>query len=90
MCVGTCAVMRSGPLFIYIILLSKSPPPLPQAVPQEVTCSLPVSTGCYGVAADDIAEEWSCDRCTEGSFTAVGDQSDHDTVMEEWMYIQYV
>lgn len=31
----------------------------------------PPLIGCYGVAADDVREQWSCDRCTEGSFTAV-------------------
>ncbi|XP_034543570.1 lysine-specific demethylase 4C isoform X2 [Notolabrus celidotus] len=33
-------------------------------------CSLQVHASCYGVAADDISEQWSCDRCTEGNFTA--------------------
>ncbi|XP_075318875.1 lysine-specific demethylase 4C-like isoform X7 [Odontesthes bonariensis] len=33
-------------------------------------CCLQVHASCYGVAADDISEQWSCDRCTEGSFTA--------------------
>lgn len=23
------------------------------------------------MSADDVSEQWSCDRCTEGSFTAV-------------------
>lgn len=30
-----------------------------------------LTLGCYGVSADDISEQWSCDRCTEGNFTAV-------------------
>ncbi|XP_068448176.1 lysine-specific demethylase 4C isoform X3 [Clinocottus analis] len=33
-------------------------------------CCLQVHASCYGVAADDVSEQWSCDRCTEGSFTA--------------------
>ncbi|XP_037327365.2 lysine-specific demethylase 4C isoform X1 [Pungitius pungitius] len=33
-------------------------------------CCLQVHASCYGVAADDLSEQWSCDRCTEGSFTA--------------------
>uniref|UniRef100_A0A8D3DUI6 Lysine-specific demethylase 4B n=1 Tax=Scophthalmus maximus TaxID=52904 RepID=A0A8D3DUI6_SCOMX len=33
-------------------------------------CCLQVHASCYGVAADDISKQWSCDRCTEGSFTA--------------------
>uniref|UniRef100_A0A8C6PKN8 [histone H3]-trimethyl-L-lysine(9) demethylase n=1 Tax=Nothobranchius furzeri TaxID=105023 RepID=A0A8C6PKN8_NOTFU len=32
-------------------------------------CCLQVHASCYGVAADDISEQWSCDRCLEGSFT---------------------
>ncbi|XP_041838666.1 lysine-specific demethylase 4C isoform X2 [Melanotaenia boesemani] len=33
-------------------------------------CCLQVHASCYGVAADDISEQWSCDRCTEGGFAA--------------------
>ncbi|KAM8878455.1 lysine-specific demethylase 4C isoform 2-T2 [Spinachia spinachia] len=33
-------------------------------------CCLQVHASCYGVAADELSEQWSCDRCTEGSFTA--------------------
>ncbi|XP_013884074.1 lysine-specific demethylase 4C isoform X2 [Austrofundulus limnaeus] len=33
-------------------------------------CCLQVHASCYGVAADDISEQWSCDRCSERSFTA--------------------
>uniref|UniRef100_A0A673A3Q4 Lysine-specific demethylase 4B n=1 Tax=Sphaeramia orbicularis TaxID=375764 RepID=A0A673A3Q4_9TELE len=33
-------------------------------------CCLQVHASCYGVAADDVSEQWSCDRCTGGSFTA--------------------
>ncbi|XP_071360351.1 lysine-specific demethylase 4C isoform X4 [Trachinotus anak] len=33
-------------------------------------CCLQVHASCYGVAADDVSEQWSCDRCTEGSLTA--------------------
>uniref|UniRef100_A0A3Q0QPJ8 Lysine-specific demethylase 4B n=1 Tax=Amphilophus citrinellus TaxID=61819 RepID=A0A3Q0QPJ8_AMPCI len=33
-------------------------------------CCLQVHASCYGVAADDISERWSCDRCMEESFTA--------------------
>ncbi|XP_034748453.1 lysine-specific demethylase 4C isoform X10 [Etheostoma cragini] len=33
-------------------------------------CCLQVHASCYGVATDDVSEQWSCDRCTEGSFTA--------------------
>ncbi|XP_067434651.1 lysine-specific demethylase 4C isoform X1 [Thunnus thynnus] len=33
-------------------------------------CCLQVHASCYGVPADDVSEQWSCDRCTEGSFTA--------------------
>ncbi|XP_028264177.1 lysine-specific demethylase 4C isoform X3 [Parambassis ranga] len=33
-------------------------------------CCLQVHASCYGVAADDISDQWSCDRCMEGSFTA--------------------
>uniref|UniRef100_A0A673A3T2 Lysine-specific demethylase 4B n=1 Tax=Sphaeramia orbicularis TaxID=375764 RepID=A0A673A3T2_9TELE len=32
-------------------------------------CCLQVHASCYGVAADDVSEQWSCDRCTGGSFT---------------------
>uniref|UniRef100_A0AAX7SI37 Lysine-specific demethylase 4B n=1 Tax=Astatotilapia calliptera TaxID=8154 RepID=A0AAX7SI37_ASTCA len=34
------------------------------------SCCLQVHASCYGVSADDISEQWSCDRCTEGNFTA--------------------
>uniref|UniRef100_A0A669DPU0 [histone H3]-trimethyl-L-lysine(9) demethylase n=1 Tax=Oreochromis niloticus TaxID=8128 RepID=A0A669DPU0_ORENI len=34
------------------------------------SCCLQVHASCYGVAADDISEQWSCDRCTEGNLTA--------------------
>ncbi|XP_033985768.1 lysine-specific demethylase 4C isoform X6 [Trematomus bernacchii] len=33
-------------------------------------CCLQVHASCYGVAEGDVGEQWSCDRCTEGSFTA--------------------
>ncbi|XP_029908128.1 lysine-specific demethylase 4C isoform X3 [Myripristis murdjan] len=33
-------------------------------------CCLQVHSSCYGVAADDVSEQWSCDRCMEGNFTA--------------------
>nr|XP_020452630.1 lysine-specific demethylase 4C-like [Monopterus albus] len=33
-------------------------------------CCLQVHASCYGVAADDVREQWSCDRCTEGSLAA--------------------
>ncbi|XP_040002605.1 lysine-specific demethylase 4C isoform X2 [Xiphias gladius] len=33
-------------------------------------CCLQVHASCYGVAVDDVSEQWSCDRCTDGSFTA--------------------
>ncbi|XP_076001551.1 lysine-specific demethylase 4C-like [Genypterus blacodes] len=33
-------------------------------------CCLQVHASCYGVAADDVGEQWSCDRCLEGSLTA--------------------
>ncbi|KAM6972419.1 lysine-specific demethylase 4C [Aplochiton taeniatus] len=33
-------------------------------------CCLQVHASCYGVATEDVGEEWSCDRCTDGSFTA--------------------
>ncbi|KAM9363864.1 lysine-specific demethylase 4C [Symphorus nematophorus] len=33
-------------------------------------CCLQVHASCYGVAANDVSELWSCDRCTEGSFAA--------------------
>ncbi|XP_030583877.1 lysine-specific demethylase 4C isoform X4 [Archocentrus centrarchus] len=33
-------------------------------------CCLQVHASCYGVAADDISERWTCDRCMEESFTA--------------------
>ncbi|XP_040042313.2 lysine-specific demethylase 4C isoform X9 [Gasterosteus aculeatus] len=33
-------------------------------------CCLQVHASCYGVAAADLSEQWSCDRCAEGSFTA--------------------
>ncbi|KAF7662413.1 hypothetical protein LDENG_00236890 [Lucifuga dentata] len=33
-------------------------------------CCLQVHASCYGVAADDVSEQWSCDRCLDGSFTA--------------------
>ncbi|XP_047220872.1 lysine-specific demethylase 4C isoform X2 [Girardinichthys multiradiatus] len=34
------------------------------------SCCLQVHASCYGVAAEDISQQWSCDRCSEGSFTA--------------------
>ncbi|XP_026216410.1 lysine-specific demethylase 4C isoform X2 [Anabas testudineus] len=34
------------------------------------SCCLQVHASCYGVAAGDVSEQWSCDRCTEESFTA--------------------
>ncbi|XP_061572025.1 lysine-specific demethylase 4C isoform X2 [Cololabis saira] len=34
------------------------------------SCCLQVHASCYGVAAEDIGEQWLCDRCTEGSFAA--------------------
>ncbi|XP_036069068.1 lysine-specific demethylase 4C isoform X3 [Oryzias melastigma] len=34
------------------------------------SCCLQVHASCYGVAADAIHEQWLCDRCTQGSFTA--------------------
>lgn len=33
-------------------------------------CCLQVHASCYGVAPEDISEQWSCDRCTEESVTA--------------------
>ncbi|XP_061684620.1 lysine-specific demethylase 4C isoform X2 [Syngnathoides biaculeatus] len=33
-------------------------------------CCLQVHASCYGVAADDASDLWSCDRCAEGVFTA--------------------
>ncbi|XP_057699787.1 lysine-specific demethylase 4C isoform X2 [Corythoichthys intestinalis] len=33
-------------------------------------CCLQVHASCYGVAADEASEQWSCDRCAEGVFTA--------------------
>ncbi|XP_054634160.1 lysine-specific demethylase 4C isoform X3 [Dunckerocampus dactyliophorus] len=33
-------------------------------------CCLQVHASCYGVAADDASEQWSCDRCAEGISTA--------------------
>ncbi|XP_023189454.1 lysine-specific demethylase 4C-like isoform X1 [Xiphophorus maculatus] len=32
------------------------------------SCCLQVHASCYGVAAEDISEQWSCDRCSEGGF----------------------
>uniref|UniRef100_A0A7N6B7V6 Lysine-specific demethylase 4B n=1 Tax=Anabas testudineus TaxID=64144 RepID=A0A7N6B7V6_ANATE len=29
------------------------------------SCCLQVHASCYGVAAGDVSEQWSCDRCTE-------------------------
>ncbi|XP_044045844.1 lysine-specific demethylase 4C isoform X6 [Siniperca chuatsi] len=34
------------------------------------SCCLQVHASCYGVSADDVSEQWSCDRCSEGTFTA--------------------
>ncbi|KAM4751440.1 lysine-specific demethylase 4C isoform 2-T2 [Anableps anableps] len=34
------------------------------------SCCLQVHASCYGVAAEDISERWSCDRCSEGGFAA--------------------
>ncbi|XP_014899333.1 lysine-specific demethylase 4C isoform X2 [Poecilia latipinna] len=34
------------------------------------SCCLQVHASCYGVAAEDISEQWSCDRCSEGGFAA--------------------
>uniref|UniRef100_A0A674PNZ9 Lysine-specific demethylase 4B n=1 Tax=Takifugu rubripes TaxID=31033 RepID=A0A674PNZ9_TAKRU len=33
-------------------------------------CCLQVHASCYGVAANDVGKQWSCDRCREGVFTA--------------------
>ncbi|XP_077426174.1 lysine-specific demethylase 4C isoform X2 [Vanacampus margaritifer] len=33
-------------------------------------CCLQVHASCYGVPADDSSDQWSCDRCAEGIFTA--------------------
>nr|XP_057941632.1 lysine-specific demethylase 4C isoform X2 [Doryrhamphus excisus] len=33
-------------------------------------CCLQVHASCYGVAADDASDQWSCDRCAEGISTA--------------------
>uniref|UniRef100_H3CEP1 [histone H3]-trimethyl-L-lysine(9) demethylase n=1 Tax=Tetraodon nigroviridis TaxID=99883 RepID=H3CEP1_TETNG len=33
-------------------------------------CCLQVHASCYGVAANDVSKQWSCDRCREGFFTA--------------------
>uniref|UniRef100_A0A3Q2Y3X7 Lysine-specific demethylase 4B n=1 Tax=Hippocampus comes TaxID=109280 RepID=A0A3Q2Y3X7_HIPCM len=33
-------------------------------------CCLQVHASCYGVAVDDASDQWSCDRCAEGIFTA--------------------
>ncbi|XP_077574862.1 lysine-specific demethylase 4C [Stigmatopora nigra] len=33
-------------------------------------CCLQVHASCYGVAADEASERWSCDRCAESLFTA--------------------
>ncbi|KAM3864765.1 lysine-specific demethylase 4C [Diretmus argenteus] len=32
-------------------------------------CCLQVHASCYGVSADDVSEQWTCDRCMEESFT---------------------
>uniref|UniRef100_H2SD82 Lysine-specific demethylase 4B n=1 Tax=Takifugu rubripes TaxID=31033 RepID=H2SD82_TAKRU len=32
-------------------------------------CCLQVHASCYGVAANDVGKQWSCDRCREGVFT---------------------
>uniref|UniRef100_A0A8C7ZME8 Lysine-specific demethylase 4C n=1 Tax=Oryzias sinensis TaxID=183150 RepID=A0A8C7ZME8_9TELE len=34
------------------------------------SCCLQVHASCYGVMADAIHEQWLCDRCAQGSFTA--------------------
>ncbi|XP_078801498.1 lysine-specific demethylase 4C isoform X4 [Oryzias latipes] len=34
------------------------------------SCCLQVHASCYGVMADGIHEQWLCDRCAQGSFTA--------------------
>ncbi|XP_035992755.1 lysine-specific demethylase 4C isoform X3 [Fundulus heteroclitus] len=34
------------------------------------SCCLQVHASCYGVAAEDISEQWLCDRCSDGSLTA--------------------
>lgn len=36
-----------------------------------ISCWFIFLLGCYGVTANDVKEQWSCDRCREGSFTAV-------------------
>ncbi|CAL8328720.1 unnamed protein product [Lota lota] len=33
-------------------------------------CCLQVHASCYGVTADDVREDWSCDRCTAERLTA--------------------
>ncbi|XP_045070404.1 lysine-specific demethylase 4C [Coregonus clupeaformis] len=33
-------------------------------------CCLQVHASCYGVTADDVSKDWSCDRCVDGTFTA--------------------
>ncbi|KAJ8382901.1 hypothetical protein SKAU_G00036790 [Synaphobranchus kaupii] len=34
------------------------------------TCSVQVHASCYGVSAQDIHGDWSCDRCLSGDLTA--------------------
>ncbi|XP_035281396.1 lysine-specific demethylase 4C-like isoform X3 [Anguilla anguilla] len=34
------------------------------------TCSVQVHASCYGVSAQDIHDDWSCDRCLSGELTA--------------------
>ncbi|KAM9398558.1 lysine-specific demethylase 4C isoform 9-T25 [Salvelinus alpinus] len=33
-------------------------------------CCIQVHASCYGVAADDVSEDWSCDRCADETLTA--------------------
>ncbi|XP_063074336.1 lysine-specific demethylase 4C isoform X2 [Engraulis encrasicolus] len=34
------------------------------------SCAMQVHASCYGVAADDVSEAWSCDHCLSGEQTA--------------------